>query len=250
MGLRIASSYPSMTLREREVLNATQLGFLIPPLPSIFHVSATQVLTKTVCPSKPYKSSLTGFKLLKAFINHLLSTIHHNNSSTEIPNMDYWGLEGNKDSFINLNSWDPQQTSQNIYKMISLPVTSSPGILTPIHPQWAILGGGLWPLRIKSIQLPSREVFEIRGSHLLLLIHYQVRVRVSKKKTKIEETRNNILIPADLKVADLVKVFKNIGNISGVFEIPDSSSNIWMTDTRTATELDWRHGTELRLEML
>jgi hypothetical protein len=179
-----------------------------------------------------------------------LSTIHHDNSSTEIPNTDYWGLEGNEDGFINLDSWDPRQTSQDVYKVIALPVTSGPGILTPIRPQWAILGGGLWPLRVKSIQLPSREVFEIRGSHLLLVIHYRVRVRVSKKKTKIEETRNSVFIPADLKVVDLVKAFKDMGNVSGVFEIPDSSSNIRTTDARTATELGWRHGTELRLEML
>jgi hypothetical protein len=67
---RIALSCPPMTLREREVLNAIQVGFLIPPLLSIFHASATQVLTKTVCPSKPYKplykSSLTGFQAVES----------------------------------------------------------------------------------------------------------------------------------------------------------------------------------------
>jgi hypothetical protein len=77
-----------------------------------------------------------------------------------------------------------------------------------------------------------------------------VRVRVSKKKTKIEETRNSVLILADLKVVDLVKAFKDISNISGVFEIPDYSSNIRTTDARTAMDLGWRHGTELRLEIL
>jgi ssDNA-binding replication factor A large subunit len=70
-----------------------------------------------------------------------------------------------------------------------------------------------------------------------------VRVRVSKKKTKIEETQNSLLIPADLKVVDLVKAFKVTGNVSGLFEIPESSRNIQTTDTRTATELGWRHGT-------
>ncbi|MCJ1318102.1 hypothetical protein MMC15_003429 [Xylographa vitiligo] len=240
-----------MTLREREVLNATQLGFLIPPLPSIFQASATQVLTKTVCPLEPMQNPyLLGFKLLKAFVNHLLSTIHHDNPSTEIPNADCWGIKGNEDSFIDLDRWDPRQIIQDVYKVIALPVTGDSGLLTPIHPQWAILGEGLWPLRVKSIQLPSREVFEIRGSHLLLVIHYRVKVRVSKKRTKIEETRNSVLIPADLKVVDLVKPFKVMGNISGIFEIPDSSSNIRTTDTRTATDLGWRHGTELRLEML
>jgi hypothetical protein len=85
-------------------------------------------------------------------------------------------------------------------------------------------------LRIKSIQLLSQEVFEIRGSHLLLVIHYRVRVRVFKKKTRIKKIRNSVLIPVDLKIVDLVKAFKDIGNISRVFEILDSSSNIRTTD--------------------
>ena len=60
----------------------------------------------------------------------------------------------------------------------------------------------------------------------MLVIHYRVKVRVSNRKTKIEERRHSILILADLKVVDLVKAFTVIGNVSGVFEIPDSSSNI------------------------
>jgi hypothetical protein len=34
------------------------------------------------------------------------------------------------------------------------------------------------------------------------------------------------LVPADLNVLDRVKAFKTMGNISGLFEIPYSSSNI------------------------
>lgn len=185
---------------------------------------------------------------MQAFINHLLSTIHPDDL-TEIPNTDCWGLKGNEDGFIDLDGWDPRQTSQDVYKVIALPVISDPRILSPITTQWAVLGGGLRRPRVKSIQLPSQEVFEIRGSHLLLVIHWRVKVRVSKKKTKIEETRNDIMIPADLKVIDLVKAFRVGGSVSGIFET-DSLINIQTTDTRTATELGWRHGTELRLEML
>ena len=135
--------------------------------------------------------------------------------------------------------------------MIALPVSSDPETLNPISTQWVVLGGGgSWPPRVKSIQLPSREVFEFRGPHLLLVIHWRVKVRVSKRRTKIEETSNNILIPADLKVIDLIKAFKVGGNVSGFFEIPDSSRNIQTTDARTATELGWKHGTQLRLEIL
>ena len=64
-----------------------------------------------------------------------------------------------------------------------------------------------------------------------------MRVRVSNRRTKIKETRNSVLILVDLKVIDLVKPFKVIGNISRVFEILDSLSNIRTTDTQTATDL-------------
>jgi hypothetical protein len=72
---------------------------------------------------------------------------------------------------------------------------------------------------------------------LLLVIYYRVRVRGFKNKKKIKETRNSILVLANLKVVDLVKLFKVIGNISGIFEILDSSSNIRITDTRIAMDL-------------
>ena len=69
------------------------------------------------------------------------------------------------------------------------------------------------------------------------MIHYRVRVRVFKNKKKIKEIRNSVLIPVDIKVVDLVKAFKTISNVSGVFEILDSSSNIRTTDARTVTDL-------------
>ncbi|KAG9229342.1 hypothetical protein BJ875DRAFT_200917 [Amylocarpus encephaloides] len=156
MGSRIASSCPPMTLREREALDVIQIGFVIPPLPKFFLVSATEVLTKA---------------LLKDFINRLLSTIHPGDL-IEIPKTDCWGLKGNGDAFIDLNAWNPRQTRQDVYKVIALPSSSDPNILNPISTQWALLAeGGSWPPRVKSIQLPSREVFEVRGPHLLVVIH-------------------------------------------------------------------------------
>jgi hypothetical protein len=53
-----------------------------------------------------------------------------------------------------------------------------------------------------------------------------VKVKVSNRKTKIKEIRNSILILVDLKVVDLVKAFKAVSNISKVFKILESSSNI------------------------
>ncbi len=88
---------------------------------------------------------------------------------------------------------------------------------------------------------------------MLVVVHYQVRVRVriSNRKTRSQETQHsmNMLIPTDLKVVDLVKAFRSIGNASEVYQIPDLSRDILTTSTRTAMELGWKHGTELRLEM-
>jgi hypothetical protein len=58
------------------------------------------------------------------------------------------------------------------------------------------------------------------------VIYYRVKVKVSNRKTKIKEIRNSILILVDLKVVDLVKAFKAISNISRVFKILESLSNI------------------------
>ena len=64
MEARVASSCPPMTLRQREVLEATQVHFLVPPLPSIFLATATQILTKDV---KSYQESLIIANLLPSY---------------------------------------------------------------------------------------------------------------------------------------------------------------------------------------
>jgi hypothetical protein len=84
MESKIASSCPYMTLREREVLNATQLGLLIPPLPSIFQSSATQVLTKTECPLETLQILADWVSAIDNLYKSLLSTIRYDNSLTEM----------------------------------------------------------------------------------------------------------------------------------------------------------------------
>jgi len=59
----------------------------------------------------------------------------------------------------------------------------------------------------------------------------------------------SMLVPAESKVVDLVEAFKGIGEVTGVFEIP-ATNDIQTTDTRTVADLGWKHGTELRLEMI
>lgn len=169
---------------------------------------------------------------------------------TNIPEADHWGLKGNEAGFLDLDSWNPRQAKQDVYRVVALPVTSDPKELTPIHPKWTILDGGWQSSPIKFIPLPNGEVFAFGESHLMLVIHYQLKVRISNRKIRIEEKRKNVVIPADLQVVDLVKHFRSIGNLSEIFELPDSTRKVKTTDTRTATALGWKHGTELRLEIL
>ena len=171
---------------------------------------------------------------------------------TEIPTSGCWGLKGDEEDFINLNSWDPRQRNLNVYKVVALPIKSEPAHPAPIYPQWATVGEGpsQRTLPVESIPLAAQEVFEIPGSHLLVVVHCEKKVKVAKKKSRTEDTQTSILIPADLKVVDLVKAFKVIGAVIRVSEIPESSNNLQTTDTQTAMELGWKHGTELKLEML
>jgi hypothetical protein len=192
---------------------------------------------------------------LKTFINELLSNIHEDKLSMETPSPDCWGIKGNEDSFIDLNSWNPRKTVPEIYKVIALPtVIALPavgnlGILTPINPQWAALGGGFWPSRIKSIRLPSNEIFDVQGSHLMVVIHYRVKIKIVNKPARFEDVKHSMLIPANLKVAELAKAFSVNGRIvSRLIEIPETSNKIIKTDIRTATDLGWKQGTELRIE--
>lgn len=179
-------------------------------------------------------------------------------SLTEIPDPDYWGLAGKEDGFLDLNKWDPRREGQDVYRVVTLPLMSDPETLTPIDLRWATLGGESWTrdTRIKSIELPSQEIFESGGSHLLVTIEYRVRLKVKigkKKSTTIEETQNSVLIPADMKMVDLVNAFRIHNSahskVTALFQLSNITSNL-RTSNRTAVELGWKHGTELRLEFL
>lgn len=167
---------------------------------------------------------------------------------------DCWGLKGSEAGYMNLDVWDPRQKMQDAYKVVALSSTTISEMIEPIpiYPQYTTLGGGSSsrPLDVKTIELPSQKVFEIRGSHLLVLIKYRVKERFSKNKTKIGISQKIMLIPANLKVLDLVKALKDVGKVSGLYKMPNSERMIQTTDPRTATELGWGHGTELMLEML
>jgi hypothetical protein len=197
-------------------------------------------------------SILTRLKLLEGFVNHLLSTIRQKDPLTEVPKAKCWRLEDNDHGMINLNSWNPRQANQEVYRVVALLVTENPKILNPIHPEWAVLGEELWTSQIKSVQLPSKEMIDIQDfSHILLVVNCEVKIRTSKKKHRFKESRNTVLVPADFKVRDLVNAFKGSRQMTELGDISDPFNITVLNPTKSQTVADfgWKHGTELRLEL-
>lgn len=189
-----------------------------------------------------------GFKLLKEFINGILATIRkRNHPSTEIPSTNHWGLKADDDGFIDLDSWNPRLEGKKFYRVMDLPPSSESKAIDPICTTWTIFGEGI----STSIQLSSRVILEIPQSSLLIMMSYDKKVKSSKKKSTLEGKKHCVLIPADLKVIDLVKAFQFVGNISGII---GGSANalevLQITDTRTAKDLNLKNGTELVLQLI
>jgi hypothetical protein len=229
-------------------------------LDSSFHLSRAsseqarhRCLPNRQVPPNPSNSLLIILKLLEGFLDHLLSTIHQEDPLTQIPKAKCWRLEDNDHGLIDLKSWKPRQAGQAVYRVVAIPDPEGPKTLNPIYPHWEAVGGGLCTPHIKSIQLPSQELFDIQHcSHILVVLHTRTRVKISNKKHRIDESTNTILVPADLKVVDLAKALKGSRYISGMYEM----SNFLATPlergacTQTAAELGWKHGTEFTLEFL
>ncbi|KAI9739945.1 MAG: hypothetical protein M1818_005001 [Claussenomyces sp. TS43310] len=218
-------------------MEATEIPFFVPPISRLFPATAMQVYNGM---------------LLKAFINELLSTLYLSSPMEDLPRADDWELRGKSGDSVTLKNWNPLQRKQEVYTVVPLPVTSDSITLQPILPHWAILGGDGWKLTssVKSIEFPSKEMFEVQNSHLLVVVHCQKKVKISNnsKTRKIETSRHSLLIPSNSTVIHLVKAFKETSQAFGVFEGLDSEANL-RGDNRTARELGWRHGTELRLQM-
>jgi hypothetical protein len=186
-----------------------------------------------------------------------LSLLKGDKSLTGIPDLNCWGLVGSGDDFLELNDWDPRRELQDVYRVMALPAMSSPDMGNSLRLQWAALRGDSWNTGARTIKLPSQEIFEIQGSHLVVVIWYRVNVRASFKGKKRTETReeihDSVLIPANMKMTDLVKAFENISGmsrrVSALYKMRDTENDMRESD-RTATELGWKHGTQLVLEMM
>jgi hypothetical protein len=179
------------------------------------------------------------------FVDNLLSKLNHEYPTHDTPSPGIWKLMIN-DVEQDLNKWDPQNLKPDAPILIVpriekslVPITTTP--TTQKGNEWA------WAYEMRSFRLPADVVFELEGdSHLLLVLRCQTKYRVSNRRTKIIETIHRILVPADYAVAEVLKLVR-ARTVSGVFEEP--SPNDLRNDNRSASELGWKHGTILRLEL-
>lgn len=98
-----------------------------------------------------------------------------------------------------------------------------------------------------SVRFPDRDAFLLEGyNHVLVVLRCQTKHRISKKKATIEETSHTMFIPVTYTVQDLLRLIQ-ASNVCGVFLEPNKD-NLRLSGS-SASELGWKHGTVLRLEL-
>jgi hypothetical protein len=145
-----------------------------------------------------------------------------------------------------LNKWNPHNLKRDMPMIIvsnietSLePITTTPS--TRNTSSWA------WAKETRSFGLPADVAFELQGgSHLLLVLRCQTKVKISNRQKRNEETVHNIWIPANYGISEVMKLVR-ASSINSVYD--ESNQNDLQMDKRSARELGWKHGTTLRLEL-
>ncbi|KAH8588521.1 hypothetical protein B0O99DRAFT_746776 [Bisporella sp. PMI_857] len=230
MAAKIASKDAPMTLGRRQILEQVRIPFHVPPLEMIFSPSILEVLDK---------------QHLRAFVDSLLSKLSHEYPMHDTPSPSFWKLSINGTE-EDLENWDPNRLNPDIPILIVsnigkhlVSITTAP--TTRIGSSQALVH------EMKSFRLHPGAVFELQGSsHLLLVLRCQTRVKISNRKRGIDETIHTMLVPADYTAAQVSKLVR-ASCVNGVFEDPKPKD--LQADNRSVSELGWKHGTILRLEL-
>ncbi len=179
------------------------------------------------------------------FVDGILSTLSHEFPTINSPRPGSWKLTRN-DNEEDLGKWNPYHLDPNTPIFVS---SNAENHLAPITSTFASrpASSWTWAPETKAFKLLTRDVFTLDGdSHLQLVLRCQTKAKISKKQRRIDETIHSVLVPADYRVADVLRAMRTSA-VNGVFEEPHADD--LRLDHRSASELGWKHGTTLRLEL-
>ena len=146
---------------------------------------------------------------------------------------------------MDLDRWDPCSLELDKPLFITSNIENSCAII--VSTTATRNGSWTWADGMLSVYFPVQGAFVLEDyNRVLVVLRCQTKFRVLNKKKRIEETSHTIYIPITYTVQDVLRLIQ-ASNVSGVFQEPDENNLRWSGSS--ASELSWKHGTLLRLEL-
>jgi hypothetical protein len=182
-------------------------------------------------------------------VDGLLKELAHQYPTTVSPQPGVWKLvRDNAD--VDLDKWDPCSLEvDKTFYITSNIKTSNIKTSSAIVASTTATGNKSWTWgnEMMSVHFPDRDAFVLEGyNHVLIVLRCQTKHKISKKKSRIEETSHAVFIPMSYTVQDLLRLIQT-SHVCGVFV--ESHGDNLRSSGSSARELGWQHGTVLRLEL-
>ncbi|CZS92480.1 uncharacterized protein RAG0_03063 [Rhynchosporium agropyri] len=229
MALKVASKDPPMTLSCRQELQKLCISFRILPHEIVFTPRLGDIISK---------------QQLCDYVDALLEDLAHQYPTTVSPKPGMWKLV-RADADMDLDKWDPRSLELDKPLFITSNIKPSHAVIasaTALHNvSW------VWADGMMSVCFPGQGAFVLEGyNRVFIVLRCQTKFRVSNKKKRIDETSHNMFIPMTYTVQDVLRLIQ-ASNVCGVFQEPHESNLRWSGSS--ASELGWKHGSVLRLEL-
>jgi len=245
MALTVASTDPPMTLSRREELQKLRISFRILPHEIVFTPRLEDIMSKQVC----CQTWVLEWKCwhpqqLCNFVDGLFEELAHQYPTTVSPKSGLWKLV-RAEADMDLDRWDPCSLELDKPLFITSNIENSCAIIASTTATRN--GSWTWADGMLSVCFPVQGAFVFEGyNRVLVVLRCQTKFRVLNKKKRIEETSHTIYIPMTYTVQDVLRLIQ-ASNASGFFQEPDENNLRWSGSS--ASELSWKHGTLLRLEL-
>jgi hypothetical protein len=184
------------------------------------------------------------FQQLCDFVDGLLEKLAHQYPTTVSPKPGVWKIVTAK-ADVDLDRWDHRSLELDKPLFITSNIKNSRAVIAGTAATRN--GSWTWADGMMSVCFPDQGPFVLEGyNRVLVVLRCQTKYRVSNKKKRIDETNHTMFIPMTYTVQDVLRLIQ-ASNVCGVFLEPHEDNLRWSGSS--ASELGWKHGTVLRLEL-
>ena len=167
----------------------------------------------------------------------------------DTPEPGAWKLSTSNNQ-VDLDNWSPYSLEADMPIFISSKEAErSLPVITAAGTEWGASWG--WVSGMQSIELPGGKAFLLKGdTHVLIVLCCQTKVKVSKKASRIEVKKHNVLVPVEFTVPDILGLIR--ASVVNAVYLDNSGDNSWgnlLSDPRSVRVFGWKSGTVLRVEL-